>query len=92
MLFELSLFVEVFQRKDNDQDNLIKIEMADVSYTEIFNFRVSIYDNLNLFVVSVDKVSTSMLGTLSGSVQLYFEEKKTCYFFIKCCVAYKTFI
>lgn len=31
VFFCLFVFSEVFQRKDHDQDNLIKIEMADVS-------------------------------------------------------------
>lgn len=29
--FQINQIAEVFQRKDHDQDNLIKIEMADVS-------------------------------------------------------------
>lgn len=31
LYFQTHQFAEVFQRKDHDQDNLIKIEMADVS-------------------------------------------------------------
>lgn len=34
------LFTEIFQRKDHDQDNLIKIEMVDVS---------PLHRNFNLF-------------------------------------------
>lgn len=36
----VSVYAEVFQRKDHDQDNLIKIEMADVCVVSfnIFKF------------------------------------------------------
>lgn len=30
IVFNIMFFTEIFQRKDHDQDNLIKIEMVDV--------------------------------------------------------------